>query len=760
MRGCKSMSNSLKTFLNLFDSEIQINDNNSIRPKKIVIPIIQRDYAQGRNTPIINRVRKNFLDAIYDAVTKKPMTMDFIYGDIDPEGTLIPLDGQQRLTTLFLIHWYAAKKEKISSEETKVLKNFFYEIRPDTHEFCQKLIDYKPTFKGKSLAAEIENQSWFPLNWKKDPTVSAMLNMLYDIDKKFCKVRNLWKKLKDGAISFYFLPIKNLGLTDEIYITMNSRGKILTEFEHFKAVFKSHLDLIDVQLSNEFLRKIDIDWTNLLWTYRDSKNLIDTAFLNYFNFLYDVIFLRRYNIVPNKNKDILARLDDFFSFDTIEVLENLQYIADGFDCWLNMDSIEKFFNDRVSRGSRNHVLVNSHEEGKFISYFDTCNFFSDCLLIYNKGYTNGRMLVLYAFVTYLLNQDKVSDKDFRRRIRIVTNLVYNSEEEIDKNENTNKNSERILNAFKIVNQIILEGVVDNKISPGFNQYQIDEEKEKLEWTQKNPDKEDGLFELEDNYRLYGQIGIVGLENYHHFKKFIDLFYCYYVHVDCALLTKGNYFQIRNQLYQGGSLMFRSWQSLFHRDYHNEGFENTKKILNELLDEEEKFTVESLEKLADDYIAECKRENSLDWRYYYIKYPIFRPERYGRFYWEDIQNKPYKMLVCWAANYLSAKAYQPFLKAIVNEKIFELCYNKSLETPRLIFENHYVECVENGFSVVNLKTNKQDYAITVEQKDGLDCEDRIVKFQESKILEKLIGNQFLMTENLETVAQFQERGLRK
>ena len=203
------------------------------------------------------------------------------------------------------------------------------------------------------------------------------------------------------------------------------------------------------------------------------------------------------------------------------------------------------------------------------------------------------MLVLYAFVTYLLNQDKVSDKDFRRRIRIVTNLVYNSEEEIDKNENTNKNSERILNAFKIVNQIILEGVVDNKISPGFNQYQIDEEKEKLEWTQKNPDKEDGLFELEDNYRLYGQIGIVGLENYHHFKKFIDLFYCYYVHVDCALLTKGNYFQIRNQLYQGGSLMFRSWQSLFHRDYHNEGFENTKKILNELLDEEEKFTTLSV-----------------------------------------------------------------------------------------------------------------------------------------------------------------------
>ena len=107
-------------FKNIFDSQ-------EINVQKIIIPIIQRDYAQGRNTTNIKRVRKNFLDALFDAVTSKPITLDFIYGDLDDKGILTPLDGQQRLTTLFLLYWYAAKRENISADEYKFLKNFSYE---------------------------------------------------------------------------------------------------------------------------------------------------------------------------------------------------------------------------------------------------------------------------------------------------------------------------------------------------------------------------------------------------------------------------------------------------------------------------------------------------------------------------------------------------------------------------------------------------------------------------------------------------------
>lgn len=103
------MATTLHSFIDIFDSTFD-EGQESVQLKKIIIPIIQRDYAQGRKKPEVARVRERFLEALYRAITEKPITLDFVYGDIDNEGNMTPLDGQQRLTTLFLLHWYAAKK--------------------------------------------------------------------------------------------------------------------------------------------------------------------------------------------------------------------------------------------------------------------------------------------------------------------------------------------------------------------------------------------------------------------------------------------------------------------------------------------------------------------------------------------------------------------------------------------------------------------------------------------------------------------------
>lgn len=91
----------------------------------VVIPMVQRDYAQGRTTDDVTRVRNRFLDAIKSHLVKSEddndvMKMDFIYGETEQVKSttankqekiiVTPLDGQQRLTTLYLLHWYAAKK--------------------------------------------------------------------------------------------------------------------------------------------------------------------------------------------------------------------------------------------------------------------------------------------------------------------------------------------------------------------------------------------------------------------------------------------------------------------------------------------------------------------------------------------------------------------------------------------------------------------------------------------------------------------------
>ena len=80
----------------------------------VVIPMVQRDYAQGRTTDDVNRVRNRFLDAIKTYLVKSEddndvMKMDFIYGEKEQVWSttvanklekiiVTPLDGQQQNT--------------------------------------------------------------------------------------------------------------------------------------------------------------------------------------------------------------------------------------------------------------------------------------------------------------------------------------------------------------------------------------------------------------------------------------------------------------------------------------------------------------------------------------------------------------------------------------------------------------------------------------------------------------------------------------
>ena len=90
------------------------------RKLKISIPTIQRDYAQGRKDAAI--IRDKFLDEIFNRLDKEEnLFLDFVYGSIE-DGKFIPIDGQQRLTTLFLLHLYFAKKRE---QRVRVSKRFY-----------------------------------------------------------------------------------------------------------------------------------------------------------------------------------------------------------------------------------------------------------------------------------------------------------------------------------------------------------------------------------------------------------------------------------------------------------------------------------------------------------------------------------------------------------------------------------------------------------------------------------------------------------
>ena len=238
----------------------------------VEIPIIQRDYAQGRTDDKTNKIRKDFLDVLFNFITDKlegksaEIELDFIYGfsDVktDNKTTFIPIDGQQRLTTLWLLYWFISVKENVSDTETKFLSHLLYETRHSTTEFCRNLIQFEPKFSPEKISQEIKNQSWYFETWDYDPSIQAMLVVLDDIELRYedFNIKNIWNVIGNSSCPFYFykLDMDKVGLTDDLYIKMNSRGKPLTEFEYFKAGFAEIIS--NAEQRKRFEESIDGKW--------------------------------------------------------------------------------------------------------------------------------------------------------------------------------------------------------------------------------------------------------------------------------------------------------------------------------------------------------------------------------------------------------------------------------------------------------------------------------------------------------------------
>lgn len=301
----------------------------------IEIPAIQRDYVQGRaTTPEEKDKREAFVTKLIQSIapseeTMNPCHLEFIYGVVnDNSHSFIPLDGQQRLTTLFLLHWVVWQK---SNEETKRkfplsrMKEFKYKTRISSLNFCHDLVSNEllPTSPAQTLEKTIKAQPWFSEDWNHDPTIASMLSMIAFMEEKL-KVYSqetisvMLVKLcnADNAITFDELNMDKYQLTDSLYIKMNARGKQLTPFENWKSSFIQFLEqsLADKEYPHAdpdrsrhtrscsykdyFCYSIEHEWTDLFWNYLKEDYIrmdaeqqsqeypcIDSMFMNLFDML-------------------------------------------------------------------------------------------------------------------------------------------------------------------------------------------------------------------------------------------------------------------------------------------------------------------------------------------------------------------------------------------------------------------------------------------------------------------------------------------
>ena len=704
----------------------------------IVIPMVQRDYAQGRTTVEVNRIRSRFLDAIKQCLvpsgpSSKVMKLDFVYGEkenvwSDKEVNKIeriivtPLDGQQRLTTLYLLHWYAAKKDGVSEKTMCFLNHFTYDIRPSSRDFCSHLMQFDPDL-NQSLEAQLTDQNWFMGEWNQDPTILSMLVMLDAIRDSFRSVDCLWKKLtEEERIVFYFLPLSENGLSDELYIKMNSRGKKLTPFEHFKAEYESLYEK-DSKESADVNHKFDVEWTDTLFPYRSSDETVDREFMRYFYYISHILC---YEQAIEKTSDEFALIKDLYK-DSPKAKENREFLEKAFDCWHSVltqyKEIDLFFQKYLCGFQYEHNKVATYKRVE--EYRGKQNFFNACIKLYqvNNNFSYSDFIFLYGIILFLMNKEKVKENDFIDRLRILRNLIWNSN-----SGEIRGDADYMRDLLSEVKTLILDGIIKKDLDHGFKDLQEDEEIEKQQRKASlKPEELNMLYSFEDHPLIYGFVSGLKYENLYLTPTFKTVFdNDSYTLIHQAMISVGDYSQDDGNRYYLGNANRSTWAQLLHKSRNRDGFDDrTMPTLISLL--KRVHNGETLRQIVDKYTIEQENLGRYPWRYYFAKYPDMLRGADGELTWGSNKYN------CTTLNkhQFNGKHWNPFLNVIYN-KLAESLKTKFSETVlklenygdnlHILHPSSSLESTETGF-IYYYQNHCDTWAIP--QDSGTDTTDRIV-----------------------------------
>lgn len=552
---------------------------NLINQYILEIPIIQRDYAQGRKLANVTYIREKFVKELARAlVQREPVHLGFVYGKIEGReraknarlhqqavetllGTVkqyanqfsidvqtsisaqslveantlrfVPLDGQQRLTTLFLLFWYIHMRQG-QNIQAPWLANFKYNNRKAALAFFQALSNpdfIKTVYAGlmPDLEEQIRGYTWYLSKWDYDATTSGALTMLQAIHSEFADYPDLdfgSIVLSEVGFRFDFLDLDELRQSDNLYIKMNERGKQLTDFEHFKAWLQDyasqHFTNPEQQdFLKEFWIKLDTVWLDFFWQHIDADyaNLDDF----FFNFLKTIAITHQFATWPEKElpeflKNLLqqirneaydptkvkyipiskfvrkpkkeeeAVLFELFSFEAME------FIAHSFDSMLRL-------NMESDLPSAIDSVIGRPFAARSISDF----------LLKKDSFTINLWdhVMLFAVLFYLKRSGPVDPGHFADWLRITRNLIYNTYVQ---------NPENLYNALQSIAKLTQNHFDNEKplswqiLQSGFelrffNQVQLKEEQLKAGLTA-DPAWKYEIEKLEKHAYFYGQVGFV------------------------------------------------------------------------------------------------------------------------------------------------------------------------------------------------------------------------------------------------------------
>lgn len=293
----------------------------------LVIPDMQRDYCWGGEKAYA------FVSAIAMMhVQGMPLSIGLFYGYENPpqSGYLNIIDGQQRLTTLYLLLGMLYRRVQepwlrsllisdyklIDDRHTRML----YQVRRESQYFLSDLVTQFFLDRNGRLS-QLEKSDWYYQSYDNDPSAQNFIRAIRSIDQVLEKAvaeYDAWDftafaQYVAHDISFIFHDMGSRTAAEDMFVTINSTGEPLTQPQNLRALSLAisdwRSDSDTAQMAQKWNR-IE-DWC---WMHRPAAEQDGTCDAGIDRLV--ALFLQKLGIKPCEIRSHAAELsfDDFYSF--------------------------------------------------------------------------------------------------------------------------------------------------------------------------------------------------------------------------------------------------------------------------------------------------------------------------------------------------------------------------------------------------------------------------------------------------------------
>ena len=330
---------------------------------KIIIPDLQRDYCWGdkavidiktkKTRELVTDFVKNIID-IFENESNTILTIGLVYGYEQPHNHIQICDGQQRLTTLFLLLGvinikaggcfddYIISKEEQNDDYEPHLQ---YAIRESTLYFLSDLARNVFISQNTSIT-DIKSSNWYFNEYDFDASIQSIISALLRIEDALKDNVNInfvdFGKFVLNNLKVLYYDMENRSRGEETYVVINTTGEPLSSTENIKPLLLGR-----PSLSKREIETYSDQWENReewFWQNRGKDNTADNGLNEFFIWYWQIGLMQEKAWKDGKPISLNPR--ELFANVPTKITENANEIKlslDNYNKFCSLDNINNYF---------------------------------------------------------------------------------------------------------------------------------------------------------------------------------------------------------------------------------------------------------------------------------------------------------------------------------------------------------------------------------------------------------------------------------